>query len=346
MHIPLRSSCHSAVSADIPDSDFSYGDLIVKQDKTVYINKGTYENNGGLLALREVSTEEEVKSIGDVVLSALSSIPFQVEENESGISITVDSTEEWSALFSAISTSLGENIDVIVNGYKEKDAAKKLVEDIISATKVASETQTVANTINATIRTETVDDIKKYSGAFDITVDFAALPAFISAEDFDSNQLKITASFEFTVAEASTAKPVGAVYDATPNTISDFIVGLWSSMFSKEAFVPLNNISLSGTTVTSKYDLGEVIEDGQFEFDKNGIVSAKWIITSTNRNIIEAYKKKFNHNEPIIENATEHIYQIVLIASEDALRSLNKLGSTPQAFEAYLKTAKGGDIIV
>lgn len=40
------------------------------------------------------------------------------------------------------------------------------------------------------------------------------------------------------------------------------------------------------------------------------------------------------------------VYKLVLFSSENGLLSLNKLGTTPKAFGEYLKTAKGGEIIV
>ena len=96
----------------------------------------------------------------------------------------------------------------------------------------------------------------------------------------------------------------------------------------------------------NKYNLGEVIEESRFKFNKEGLESAEWIISSTNQDIITAYANKYTENDKPIFDESSGVYKLVFFSSENGLLSLNKLGTTPKAFGEYLKTAKGGEIIV
>lgn len=343
----LKNGKNFVVSMNVPNSDISYNDLIVKQDGTLYLNSSSVSSNGGLIAIRDAQQTEETISLIPTLISSLAQAPITSTVDADGTAnISVSSTEEWSALFSALNTALSENAEVISSGYKEKDAVKTLLADTAKFAKKASETNTVANTISASIKTETVENIRSYNGNFEFTADFSALPDFINPEDFDSNQLKITGNFKITVGEASTAKPVGAVYDANPKNAPQFFTSLWNSIFSKEEYTALNEVTVTSTTVFNKYDLGEVIEESRFVFNKEGVESAEWIISSTNENVINAYVNKYAPMEkPLFDKATG-VYNLIFYTSEEGLLSLNKLGTTPEAFGEYLKTAKGGEIIV
>lgn len=341
-----KSGDNYAITMSDPDSEHSYGDILVKQNGTTYLNMGSYKTNGGLIALRDVKTEENPVKVTTTVISALSNAMASTVDAENGAMITIDSTENWKIFWSAIQTALAENSEAIISGVKEQTAAEALLNVFINAAKKAAETETVANTIKSSLKAETIDEVRNYTGTFEITADFDTLPDFITADDFDSNQLKITGEISITSGESSTAKPSGAVYDANPESVISFIKDLWSDLFSKEKYVPLNEVTVAGTTVTNKYDLGETIEESQFEFDKNGITSAKWIISSTSESIIKAYEEKYKQANPTLTGDAQSYFKLVLIASQEGLETLNKLGSTPEAFSEYLKTAKGGNIIV
>lgn len=343
----LKNGSNFVVSMNVPGSESSYNDIIVKQDGTLYLNSSSISSSGGLIAIRDIQQSEETADFVETIITALSNAEIsQSIDAEGAATLSVNSTEEWSSFFSAINTAITENVDNISNGYKEKEAVKTLLNDIAKAAKATAETTTVANTISASLISETVENIRKYNGSFEFTADFSALPEFISSDDFDSNQLKITGEVEITIGEASTAKPVGAVYDANSQNVVQFIVSLWNDIFGKEEYISLNEVTVTNSSVYNKYDLGEIIEESTFVFNKDGIESAEWIISSTNEEIINAYAKKYDSKEKPIYNETTGVYNLVLYASESGLVSLNKLGTTPKAFGEYLKTAKGGEIIV
>lgn len=343
----LKNNNNFAVSMNVPGSESSYNDIVVKQDGTIYLNSGSASSGTGLIAIREAQQSEDTADFISTIIAALSSAELtQTTDSDGNATLSVGSTDEWTAFFSAINTAITENADGISNGYKEKDAVKALLTEVAKLAKTAAETNTVANTITASIVTENEDDIRKYKGGFEFTADFLALPEFINPDDFDSNQLKITGEIEITVGEASTAKPVGAVYDANPQNIVQFFISLWNDVFSKEEYVSLNEVTITSSSVHNKYDLGEVIEESTFLFNKDGIESAEWIISSTNSEIIDAYTFKYATEKKPIYNESTGVYNLILYASENALVSLNKLGTTPKAFGEYLKTAKGGEIIV
>lgn len=343
----LKNNNNFAVSMNVPGSESSYNDIIVKQDGTIYLNTSSISSGNGLVAVRETQQSEDTVDFMSTITSALSSAELtQTIDSDGNAVLSVGGTDEWATFFSAINTAITENIDSISSGYKEKDAVKTLLTEIAKSAKAAAETNTVANTISASITTENEENIRKYKGSFEFTADFLALPEFINPDDFDSNQLKITGEIEITVGEASTAKPVGAVHDANSQNIVQFFISLWNDIFSKEEYVSLNEVTVTNSSVHNKYDLGEIIEESTFSFNKDGIESAEWIISSTNSEIINAYADKYAAGKKPIYNESTGVYNLILYASENALVSLNKLGTTPKAFGEYLKTAKGGEIIV
>ena len=342
----LKNGSNYVISASVPNSDLSYNDLIVKQDGVIYLNSGIMVSNGGLIAVREAQQEESVRLL-PTLIEALKKAEITTDVDEEGFAtLSVNSTEEWTAFFNAINSVLTENIDSISGGYSEKEAVKALLNDAAKNAKAAAETSTVANAVSASIKAESVDNVKKYTGTFEFTADFSVLPDFVNPEDFDSNQFKITGEINITVGAASTAKPVGAVYDANPQSLTQFFATLWDSIFGKEAYTALNEVTVTSTEVYNKYNLGEVIEESRFKFNKEGLESAEWIISSTNQDIITAYANKYTENEKPIFDESSGVYKLVLFSSENGLLSLNKLGTTPKAFGEYLKTAKGGEIIV
>lgn len=342
----LKNENNYAVSASVPNSDIVYNDLMVKQDGVIYLNSGIVSANGGLTAIRESQAEKKALPI-PVVISALKNAEITTDNDEDGYAtITVNGTEEWNAFFSALSNALSENADAISSCYAESDAVKTFITEAAKGAKLAAETNTVANTLYAAIKSETVDDIRKYSGSFELTADFSVLPDFVDPEDFDSNQFKMTGEINITIGAASTAKPVGAVYDANAKSISQFLRVLWSGVFAKDAYTALNEVTVTSSSVYNKYNLGEVIEESRFAFSKEGVESAEWIISSTDENIIAAYADKYTNNQKPIYDEASGVYKLVIVASEDALISLNKIGTTPKEFGEYLKTAKGGEIIV
>ncbi len=342
----IKNGENYAVSVNLPDSGAYYNDLIVKHNGTVYFNSGTISSNGGLIALREIETEEETPNLISEILTSLSETTLTLSEDDSGATVTVGSTEEWSAFFTAIYNVLNDNSDAFIAGYKEKDACKALMNELTKAAKTAADTDTIANTLSSTLKVETVDNVRKYSGSFDFTADFAALPSFIDSEDFDTNQLKITAEIDITVGESNTAKPVGAVYDANTKTLPNFFIEIWENAFKKAEYIALNEVTVTSNSVYNKYDLGEVIEESYFNFDQEGVSSAEWIISSTNENIIEAYRLKYASNTKAVLNEETGVYSLVFYTTEEGLISLNKIGTTPKTFGEYLKTSKGGEIIV
>ena len=335
------------VSVKVPASELTFNDLLVKQDGTLYLNSGAVSSNGGIIAVRAAQESKDTAELIPTIISALSSAEITCTDNaEAGSEISVSSSEEWSSFFTALNTALTDNVDAVSAAYKNSSAVKGFINEVAKDAKKAAETDTVANTITASIKTETVEEIKKYTGNFELTADFSALPEFVNPEDFDSNQLKITGSFTMTVGENSTAKPVGAVYDANEQSIVNFFYSVWENIFKKEEYVALNEVTVTSSSVYNKYDLGDVIEESHFTFNKDGVESADWVISTTDQKIINSYKEKYDPSGEIKYNEETGVYNLVLIASEDALVSLNKIGTTPDNFGRYLKTAKGGEIIV
>ena len=343
----LKNGKNYVVSVKVPASELTFNDLLVKQDGTLYLNSGAVSSNGGIIAVRAAQESKDTAELIPTIISALSSAEITCTDNaEAGSEISVSSSEEWSSFFTALNTALTDNVDAVSAAYKNSSAVKGFINEAAKDAKKAAETDTVANTITASIKTETVEEIKKYTGNFEFTADFSALPEFVNPEDFDSNQLKITGSFTMTVGENSTAKPVGAVYDANEQSIVNFFYSVWENIFKKEEYVALNEVTVTSSSVYNKYDLGDVIEESHFTFNKDGVESADWVISTTDQKIINSYKEKYDPSGEIKYNEETGVYNLVLIASEDALVSLNKIGTTPDSFGRYLKTAKGGEIIV
>lgn len=343
----LKNGKNYVVSVKVPASELTFNDLLVKQDGTLYLNSGAVSSNGGIIAVRAAQESKDTAELIPTIISALSSAEITCMDNaEAGSEISVSSSEEWSSFFTALNTALTDNVDAVSAAYKNSSAVKGFINEAAKDAKKAAETDTVANTITASIKTETVEEIKKYTGNFELTADFSALPEFVNPEDFDSNQLKITGSFAMTVGENSTAKPVGAVYDANEQSIVNFFYSVWENIFKKEEYVALNEVTVTSSSVYNKYDLGDVIEESHFTFNKDGVESADWVISTTDQKIINSYKEKYDPSGEIKYNEETGVYNLVLIASEDALVSLNKIGTTPDSFGRYLKTAKGGEIIV
>ena len=343
----LKNGKNYVVSVKVPASELTFNDLLVKQDGTLYLNSGAVSSNGGIIAVRAAQESKDTAELIPTIISALSSAEITCTDNaEAGSEISVSSSEEWSSFFTALNTALTDNVDAVSAAYKNSSAVKGFINEAAKDAKKAAETDTVANTITASIKTETVEEIKKYTGNFEFTADFSALPEFVNPEDFDSNQLKITGSFTMTVGETSTAKPVGAVYDANEQSIVNFFYSVWENIFKKEEYVALNEVTVTSSSVYNKYDLGDVIEESHFTFNKDGVESADWVISTTDQKIINSYKEKYDPSGEIKYNEETGVYNLVLIASEDALVSLNKIGTTPDSFGRYLKTAKGGEIIV
>ena len=343
----LKNGKNYVVSVKVPASELTFNDLLVKQDGTLYLNSGAVSSNGGIIAVRAAQESKDTAELIPTIISALSSAEITCTDNaEAGSEISVSSSEEWSSFFTALNTALTDNVDAVSAAYKNSSAVKGFINEAAKDAKKAAETDTVANTITASIKTETVEEIKKYTGNFELTADFSALPEFVNPEDFDSNQLKITGSFTMTVGENSTAKPVGAVYDANEQSIVNFFYSVWENIFKKEEYVALNEVTVTSSSVYNKYDLGDVIEESHFTFNKDGVESADWVISTTDQKIINSYKEKYDPSGEIKYNEETGVYNLVLIASEDALVSLNKIGTTPDSFGRYLKTAKGGEIIV
>ena len=343
----LKNGKNYVVSVKVPASELTFNDLLVKQDGTLYLNSGAVSSNGGIIAVRAAQESKDTAELIPTIISALSSAEITCTDNaEAGSEISVSSSEEWSSFFTALNTALTDNVDAVSAAYKNSSAVKGFINEAAKDAKKAAETDTVANTITASIKTETVEEIKKYTCNFELTADFSALPEFVNPEDFDSNQLKITGSFTMTVGENSTAKPVGAVYDANEQSIVNFFYSVWENIFKKEEYVALNEVTVTSSSVYNKYDLGDVIEESHFTFNKDGVESADWVISTTDQKIINSYKEKYDPSGEIKYNEETGVYNLVLIASEDALVSLNKIGTTPDSFGRYLKTAKGGEIIV
>lgn len=343
----IKNGKNYVVSVSIPGSEITMNDLLVKQDGVTYLNTGSYASNGGLIALRDAKIEEKEKIyLSDALLSALSELEITTTQDENGISISVDSTESWAGVFTAVQTVLNDNVDTISGNYQEKEAMKAWLNELIKYAKKAAETDTVANAINISMTNESENDTRKYKGNFDFTADFSTLPDFINPDYFDSNQLKITGTFNIVTGPASTARPTGAVYDANAQNLPSFLSTIWNTIFDKATYVPFNEVTITSNSVTNKYDLGETIEESSFLFGENGITSAMWTITSYNKDIVECYRKTYDTNAEVVEYKDDGLYRLVLSASEEALASLNKIGTTPNQFGEYLKTAKGGDIIV
>lgn len=342
----LKNNQNFVISANIPSANISYNDLIVKQDGVLYLNSGSVTPNGGLIAVRDVPVDKKAQKLSDILLSSLKDAEFTVSSDENGATISIGNTDEWALFFSTVSTALSENSDSVSQQFKETEAVKGVLNELAKITKSTSETDTVANTITSTLKVEDVESARTYTGTFEFTSDFAALPDFINAEDFDSNQLKITGSINITTGVASTAKPTGAVYDANAQSIQNFFLTLWNDIFQKEEFVALNEVTITSNSVHNKYDLGEIIEESNFSFNKDGIYAAEWIIYSTNKLMIEAYKNKYAAEVQIEENEDTGIFTLHIPVSENGLLTLNKISTNPEKFGEYLKTSKGGDIIV
>lgn len=342
----LKNGNNFVVSASIPNSGIVYNDLFVKQDGVLYLNSSSITQNGGLIAIRDVPVDKKAKKLPELLLAALKSAELPVSADENGATISISNTDEWALFFSTISTVLSENADTVSQQYKEVDAVKKTLSELSEITKATAETNTVANTLTSTLKMEDAESVRTYTASFEFTSDFSALPDFISSEDFDSNQLKITGNINITTGEASTAKPVGAVYDANAQSIENFFLTLWSKTFSKEEFIALNEVTIKSNSVHNKYDLGEVIEESEFLFNKNGIYAAEWIIYSTNKAMIEAYKDKYYTENQVEENEDTGVFSLHIPVSENGLLALNKISTNPEEFGEYLKSSKGGDIIV
>lgn len=342
----LKNNQNFVISANVPSANVSYNDLIVKQDGVLYLNAGALTQNGGLIAVRDVPVDKKAQKFSDILLSSLKEAEFPVSSDENGSTLSIGNTDEWSLFFSTISTTLSENSDTVSQQFKEVDAVKGILNELAKITKTTSETNTVANTITSTLKMEDAESARTYTGTFEFTSDFVALPEFVNAEDFDSNQLKVTGSINITTGVASTAKPTGAVYDANAQSIQNFFLTLWNDIFQKEEFIALNEVTITSNSVHNKHDLGEIIEESKFMFNKDGIYTAEWVIYSTNKQMIEAYKNKYTTESQIEENEDTGIFTLHIPVSENGLLALNKISTNPEEFGEYLKTSKGGDIIV
>lgn len=330
----------------------SYPSLLYKEGNTILMDNSVVNDNGGLISI----TKKEVKDFPDLIklmilsISSENGVTFKTD-GDKNVAL-VEDTDAWKTFFTALSSVIAENSDAVIAGVNEDAAVKEQLKYFESLCTQWGNTNTVANSIYISIGESEENSVKKYTGSFNLVVNFELLPSYISADDFDSNQLNVSGTYSFSVIESTAKKPSGATYSANPATLSSYAESLWNKLFSKVPYVSMNEVSVSDSVVVNKYNLGLISEIDTYKFDTEGVISAEYKITVTSEAIARSYTRMYEKNLETnqsnllrIDNDDGSI-ELVFTASDDALTSINKIGTTPQKLGEYLKSSKGGDIIV
>ena len=209
-------------------------------------------------------------------------------------------------------------------------------------------TDTTANALKITLITNESD----YKLNFELTLDISLLPSFANKDDIDSNKVKILGEFTITPIEASSlSKPSGAIHAVTSTGVDGFFSAFWSKLFEKAEYISFAEVTATNNTVSAVYKLGEVTETLQLVFNGNGVTQGIWYLTSNSQELLEDYIEKYGskfkeNNDFRIEEISEKEYSLTIEISDSGINSYNKIAKTANEMAEFLKSPKGGDIIV
>lgn len=340
-----------ALSLSSEDKSINYQNLIVSAENTIYINNESVETNSGLISIPK-SEEKKVVGLYDVIFDTISSSQYVTFEsdNEKQI-ITVNTTENWKGFWSELYTNIESNIDQIASGFAGGDVVKTQIRAIMATIKKFADTETIANTLTIDCVHNDANEVNNYEYNFDITLDLTILPSFISQEDFDTNKAKMTGTIIFTPSNAMTInKPTGSIHANALSATEAFMSSLWNSIFDRIDYVPFNQVSTTNDSVTNTHFLGDTTEICQILFNKDGVDSASWCIKSTDQNVINSYIQKYKNGENkdnfITFDDGNGLHTLTIKVSQSGIDSMNRVAKTVKGYAEYLKTSKGGEIIV
>lgn len=343
-----RSVEDLAVNASCDDKE--YNNLYVKTGNAVYVNAGSVAEQGGLLTLN-LSENEDAVSLYDTLFEAIAnSEGVTFDSDGESQTMVVDTTEGWAQFWQDIYAGLDTQKDMIAAGCTTPEVMKEYIQSLMNDIKKLADTQTIANTLQASITQQE----GTYILQFDITMDSSLLPSFAKADDIDSNKVKISGNIKFLITnEMTISKPSGAIHAATADSLQNFLSALWNSMFEKGAYVTFDSVSVTNDTVALTRKLGETTEVCQLVFNTEGVTNAVWYITSPNESIIDGYVSKYqtsndeNSKKAFLKTEmNDGTFSLTITVSENGINSFNKMAKTPKAMGDYLSSYKGGDIIV
>ena len=329
------------------DDDVTYNELITKVGNLIYINDEQVEANGGLLTITTQEAEETI-SLFDVISTALSENAYTtITEEENQVTMTIEGVDNWKGFWESIVTAITENQANIVSGYQNAEEITNILNNVTEYLKKLSATTVNANSLTVSITTTDGN----YLVAFEMMLDKTLLPTFANVDDIDANKLKVSGEFTLSPIEPTTiSKPSGAIHAATSTGVEGFVGAFWDKIFEKAEYISLVDVTTTNDTASATYHLGEVTEVLQLTFTANGVNQGVWYITAHNEEILWDYINKYNPDKELGDISPElvngSLLSVTFEISESGISSYNRIAKTPNVMAEYLKSAKGGEIIV
>lgn len=337
-----------SVSLSIPTKNLNFGEVFVIYNDVIYLKQDVSSSSSNWITITRNTEVKKTATLLDTIISGIkqANVSTTADNEYSGIATT--SSEEWESFFSSIETAITENKELLGENTTNPTEVSAILSTFSTYLKQLAETDTVANSLSINIKQNVPEDKSsaiQYVGTFEAAIDLTLMPKFVDTENFDSNQLRISGTYDFTNASASIKKPSGANQPIQADSLSDILSNTWSKIFSKAKYISYNEVVVGKDAVSNKVNLGEVTEYTVYNFNAEGVESATLTITTTNPDLIKLYKDKYKDTKDIVE--TENGEYILSVESTiESLKTINKIATTPEELGAYLKSSKGGDILV